>query len=82
MPSASDILRMLSKDNKRVYFVTNNDTLSREEYYEQVKHNFSDDVKGTIGPTQIYTSSYLCAQFLKIYFPQMKKVRLIGNHGV
>ena len=47
MPAASDILRVLMKHNKKYYFVTNNDTLTREEYLEQMKHNFSDDVNNS-----------------------------------
>ena len=48
MPAASEILGALLKQDKKFHFVTNNDILNREEYLDQIKHNYSDDIKNCL----------------------------------
>jgi phosphoglycolate phosphatase len=70
-----DLLRSLGK---KLYFVTNNSTKSREGYLGKFTK-----LGLKISAEEIYSSSYAAAAYLQsIDFPQDKKVYIIGDVGI
>ncbi|XP_034949792.1 glycerol-3-phosphate phosphatase-like [Chelonus insularis] len=76
VPGASDVVNAFVKLGKKVYYVTNNSTKTRDEFQEKCKKlNFYTDNDCVLSP------SYLLPRYLKtINFS--RKVYLIGSSGI
>ena len=80
--ASSDLISDLIKQDKKFHFVSNNDILNRKQYLEEIKHNFSEDIKSCLTTQHMMTSSFLSAQFIRANFPDLSKVRIVGHEGI
>ncbi|KAK4517909.1 uncharacterized protein ATC70_001257 [Mucor velutinosus] len=76
VPEAMELLR---SKGKRVFFVTNNSTKSREAFLQKFK---GFNVKAT--KEEVFSSAFATASYLKhvLKFPEEKKVYIIGMAGI
>ncbi|KAG2191922.1 hypothetical protein INT46_011649 [Mucor plumbeus] len=76
VPEAMELLR---SKGKRVFFVTNNSTKSRESFLQKFK---GFNVKAT--KEEVFSSAFATASYLKhvLKFPEDKKVYVIGMAGI
>ncbi|ANB12988.1 Pho13p [Sugiyamaella lignohabitans] len=79
LPSVVETLDLLRSQNKRLIFVTNNSTKSRQAYTKKfAKFGL------TVTKEEIFGSSYSSAVYLSkvLKFPKDKKVLVIGESGI
>ncbi|GAX82325.1 hypothetical protein CEUSTIGMA_g9754.t1 [Chlamydomonas eustigma] len=76
IPGASEVLNLLRYQGKRIFFVTNNSTLSRKAFLQKC---IGLGLKVNID--EIYNSAYAAAAYLKTKNFQ-KKVYVIGERGI
>jgi 4-nitrophenyl phosphatase len=66
--------------NKKVFFLSNTNSLSRQDLYDKLlKAGIS---KEHFTYQNVYTSSYLTAKHIQLNYPDIKKVYLIGLSGM
>ncbi|XP_047308023.1 phosphoglycolate phosphatase 2 [Impatiens glandulifera] len=71
-------LEMLRSQGKKLVFVTNNSTKSRNQYAQKFR-----SLGITVTQDEIFSSSFAAAMYLKVnHFPQDKKVYVIGEEGI
>eukprot|EP01017_Pseudomicrothorax_dubius_P002625 TRINITY_DN1015_c0_g1_i1.p1 TRINITY_DN1015_c0_g1~~TRINITY_DN1015_c0_g1_i1.p1 ORF type:complete len:290 (+),score=78.62 TRINITY_DN1015_c0_g1_i1:144-1013(+) len=74
---AFETLQKLTDLGKRVLFLTNNSTLTREEYVKKIaSYGYTPRIE------QIYSTSWVTAQYLKRKHPDIKKVYVVGLESV
>jgi len=79
IPGAVELIKKLRESNKRMFFVTNNSTKSREDLAKNfTKHGFE------VKPEELLGTAYLAALYLKntVKVPEDKKVYVIGSPGM
>lgn len=70
-------LDKLKESNKSVFFITNNSTKSRKKYV----HKFEEfGFKATTD--NIYSSSFVAPAFIKLHYPHVKKIYVVGMDGL
>jgi len=78
IPHAADAVRRLGAQNKAVYFLTNNSGRTRADYREKLAHVNGLDVP----ESQIFTSAYATALYLKAQGAAGRTVFVIGEAGL
>jgi len=78
IPHAADAVRRLAAQQKRVYFLTNNSGRTRADYQEKLAHVNGLDVP----ESQIFTSAYATALYLKAQNAAGRTVFVIGEAGL
>ncbi|XP_032234319.2 glycerol-3-phosphate phosphatase-like [Nematostella vectensis] len=77
VPGVPELLQSLRKLGKKVFFVTNNNTKTREQFLEKFsKYGIQ------ASHTEIYTSAYSTAYYIKNIMKCNKKVYMIGGKGL
>jgi len=77
LPEAYKALIKLKEQNKNVFIITNASRVTRQDMYDKMsKNGFEPDMD------KIYTSSYLTAQYLKLNYPDVKKVYVVGTKAL
>lgn len=74
---AKECIADLQQKGKRVIFLTNNSTKSREKIQHKLERH---GIKAPI--SNIYGSAHLLAAYLKQYAPQVRRVYVIGREGI
>jgi phosphoglycolate/pyridoxal phosphate phosphatase family enzyme len=72
-----ETLELLRKLKKNLFFITNNSTKSRKAYSEKFKTK-----NIPVSEDEIFCSSFIVADYLKVNHPEVKKVYLIGESGI
>ncbi|KAI8639671.1 HAD-like domain-containing protein [Parasitella parasitica] len=74
-----EAMKLLRSKGKRVFFVTNNSTKSRESFLQKFK-----DFKVKATKEEVFSSAFATASYLKhvLKFPEDKKVYVIGMAGI
>jgi len=78
IPGASDTVKKLMDMGKNVYFVTNNSTKSRKQYVSKIQKH-AIPIKDS---TQILSSAFAAASYLKHVRKFEKKALVIGHEGI
>lgn len=74
---APEVINELIKCGKRVYFITNNSTKTRDQFYAKVqKYGFN------VPPENLYNTSSLVAQYLQQNLPSDKVVYVVGPPAI
>lgn len=77
IPGAVEAIRKLRKRNKKVFFVTNNSTRTRDEYAEKLtKLGFE------AGREDIICSAYVTAQYIRHQLGIRGKIFVVGSYGL
>jgi phosphoglycolate/pyridoxal phosphate phosphatase family len=66
-------LELLKSKGKKIYFLTNATHRSRKEYQQKLKR-FGFET----GIEYIYNASYLAVSYIKLVYPEIKKIYIIG----
>lgn len=75
---ATEVVSLLKKQGKNVFFVTNNCTRPRENYVQKFSRlGFTD-----VAQEEIFSSAYCSAVYLRDVAKVQGKVFVIGGHGV
>ncbi|KAM6951629.1 glycerol-3-phosphate phosphatase-like [Aplochiton taeniatus] len=77
VPGAADVIDLLKKNGKRVFFVTNNSSKTRKMYAEKMK-TMGFDAK----EDEVFGTAYCTAMYLKTVLKLEGKVYLIGNNAM
>jgi 4-nitrophenyl phosphatase len=64
---------------KKLFFLSNTNTQSRQDLYEKL---LKAGIHDKISPKNVYTSSYLISKHIKLTYPDLQKVYLIGMNGL
>ena len=78
IPYAAEAIRRLTQAGRRVYFLTNNSGRTRQDYQEKLARVNGLD----IAESQIYTSAYATALYLKARGAAGQSVFVIGETGL
>ncbi|KAI8584723.1 hypothetical protein K450DRAFT_217692 [Umbelopsis ramanniana AG] len=78
-PNVREAMQLLRTKGKRIFFVTNNSTKSREAYLDKFKKL---DIEAHLD--EIFSSAFATAAYLKnvVNFPADKKVYIVGMSGI
>jgi len=77
-----DTIKILIKQNKKVYFLTNNNRHTRKELLEKlIKAGITELCKEINDPKCILNASYLLASYIKNHLREIKKIYLIGTES-
>ena len=79
LPHSVDFIHRLQNLGKRVFFVTNNSTKSKQEYVEKFK-GFGVELRE--GEDDIICASEMAARYLQAKQPHVKKAYVIGSEGL
>ena len=81
--SLQAVMRQVAETKKKLYFVSNNDLVTREEYLANLTTHL-DQASLPLRPTEndVYPASYLSAQYLKHKYPSFTKVWYVGNNSL
>lgn len=79
LPKAKETIQKLTSLNKQVFYITNNNTKSREAFLQKF-HEYGFDVNAS----QVLSTSYLAAAYVKniLKLDVNKKVYMIGMQGL
>jgi len=78
IPECVEFIRSLIKINKKVYFLSNTNRLSRKDLQNKIEKLCNLDI-----PLEnIYNSSYLISKFIQTNHKEIKNVYLIGEEGL
>eukprot|EP01080_Neovahlkampfia_damariscottae_P007820 gene7820-12293_t len=75
--NVQESITMLRKLKKNIFFITNNSTKSRKAYSEKFKTKNIE-----VSEDEIFSSSFIVADYLKVKHPEVKKVYVIGESGI
>jgi len=74
---AFDTLNFLKEKGKSIFFVTNNSTKSRKKYSHKISSlGFDTPLEN------IYPSSFVGPAYIKLEYPEVKKIYIIGMEGL
>jgi len=74
IPHSLDTIRFLREQNKRLFFLSNVSSVSREKCTERLNKRGID-----ANISEVYCASYLSAQFFKIFLSHINKVYIVGT---
>jgi 4-nitrophenyl phosphatase len=77
--SAVKGINNLFKFNKRVYFLSNTNSISREDLYNKL---IKAGVENKFDYTHVYTASYITAKNIEKHHKDIKRIYLIGREGL
>eukprot|EP01006_Ploeotia_vitrea_P050773 TRINITY_DN67500_c0_g1_i2.p1 TRINITY_DN67500_c0_g1~~TRINITY_DN67500_c0_g1_i2.p1 ORF type:complete len:154 (+),score=17.71 TRINITY_DN67500_c0_g1_i2:505-966(+) len=75
--AAVEAFKLLKANNKKVYFVTNNCTRSRQTYVEKLKGVGVETPK-----ENVFAASSIVAEYIKLKHPEVKKAYVVGMKGI
>lgn len=77
-----DVLRYLRKyhPKKRMFFLTNNPTFSREDFVKVKLGKLAPDIEAV--PEEVLAASYLLPKYVQMKYPDIKNVLVIGKQGL
>jgi phosphoglycolate/pyridoxal phosphate phosphatase family enzyme len=78
IPYAAEAVNRLQSQGKKVYFLTNNSGRTRSDYHEKLAHVNGLDIP----ESQIFTSAYATALYLKASGAAGKTVFVVGEPGL
>ncbi|KAI5709428.1 glycerol-3-phosphate phosphatase [Diaphorina citri] len=74
---ADQVMNSLKSLGKKIFYVTNNSTKTREQLIVKLKHlGFNAE------PNEIIGTAYLAAQYLKKHLDPKKKAYIVGSSGI
>ena len=77
IPGSIEAINYLKSNEKKIFFVTNNASLTRDELETKFKNlGFDTDVGN------LYTTGYAISKYLKIYFREIRKLTVLGMPGL
>jgi phosphoglycolate phosphatase len=77
LDQAFETLNFLREKGKNIFFVTNNSTKSRKKYSQRISSLGFETPKETI-----YPSSFVAPAYLRIQYPELKNIYMIGMEGL
>lgn len=77
LDKAFETLNALKEQGKKIFFLTNTSTKSRKKYAQKI-HSFGFET--TVN--QIYPSSYVAPAYIKLHYPEVKKLYIVGMEGL
>lgn len=77
--SAIEGINKLLDNNKRIFFLSNTNSVSREGLYEKL---LRAGVHNKFNHTHTYTSSYLIAKHIQTHYKDINHIYLIGREGL
>ncbi|KAL0983944.1 hypothetical protein UPYG_G00135040 [Umbra pygmaea] len=77
IPGASDVINLLKKSGKKVFFVTNNSSKTRKMYADKLK-----SMGFTVNEDDVFGAAYCLAMYLKNVSKLQGKVYLIGSNAM
>jgi phosphoglycolate/pyridoxal phosphate phosphatase family enzyme len=78
--TAVTAINKLIKMGKKLFFLSNTNTLTRQDLYDKLIKAGVDGQHITY--ENVYTSSYLTAKHIELNYPDIKKVYLVGMEGL
>lgn len=77
LDKAFETLNILKEQGKNIFFLTNTSTKSRKKYIHKLNtFGFETSVNN------IYPSSYVAPAYIKLHYPEVKKMYIVGMEGL
>lgn len=72
------MLDEIASQNKKLFIVSNSDMLSREELAQRINNELDHYVPAE----RIYTSAYIAGGYIRQKYPDVNRLRLVGNDSI